>query len=93
MRCVAALLLVGLCAAPGRAQERAFVSNDRTILGASDDLTASVTFVDVDGDQDLDIVYANGRHWAQLNEVYLNNGSGRFTVGYALGLEKATTYG
>ncbi|MDH5643217.1 MAG: FG-GAP-like repeat-containing protein, partial [Gemmatimonadota bacterium] len=74
------------------AQERTFISSNRMVLGTPNDLTASVTFVDLDGDRDLDVVYANGRHWAQMNEVYLNNGSGQFTVGYALGTEKATTY-
>ncbi|MBT7501308.1 MAG: VCBS repeat-containing protein, partial [Gemmatimonadales bacterium] len=77
---------------PVDAQTRALTTNNRTILGSSEDLTAGVTFVDVDGDQDLDVIYANGRHWAQLNEVYLNNGVGQFTVGFALGPEKATTY-
>lgn len=74
------------------AQTRAFTTNDRLILGSPDDLTASVVFADVDGDGDRDILYANGRHWAQLNEVYLNNGAGQFTLGYALGPEKATSY-
>ena len=41
----------------------------------------------------LDILYANGRHWPQANEVYLNNGAGRFTVGLPLGSELATSYG
>lgn len=86
------LLACLLPGAVGAQQQRAFSSTDRNILGSTDDLTASVSFVDVDRDGDLDMVYANGRHWAQLNEVYLNNGRGQFTVGYALGPEKATTY-
>ena len=84
--------LLGMLPCSGLAQERTFVTNNRMMLGPPNDLTASVTFVDVDGDADLDVVYANGRHWAQRNEVYLNNGAGQFTVGYALGPEKATTY-
>ena len=62
-------------------------------MGTPADLTAGVAFADVDGDGDLDALYANGRHWPQTNEIYLNNGRGQFTVGYPLGLEKATTYG
>ncbi len=88
MKLVAVWFLLGVLPCSGFAQERAFVTNSRMILGTPEDLTASVTFVDVDGDSDLDAVYANGRHWAQLNEVYLNNGAGQFTVGYALGPEK-----
>ena len=92
MRLVAVFLFFGALPYAGFAQEREFVTNGRMILGVPDDLTASVTFVDVDGDSDLDVVFANGRHWPQLNEVYINNGRGQFTVGYALGPEKATTY-
>ncbi len=74
---LATLLAIGASGAlvhAAHGQGRAWVTNNRTILGSPDDLTASVEFVDVDADGDIDIVYANGRHWAQLNEVYLNNG-------------------
>lgn len=69
-----------------------FQSTNRLVFGTPADLTASIVFTDVDSDGDLDAVLANGRHWAQVNEVYLNNGTGQFTVGYPLGPEKATTY-
>lgn len=74
------------------AQARSLVTSNRMVLGSTEDLTAGIVFADVDGDGDADIVFANGRHWAQTNEVYLNNGSGLFSVGYPLGPEKATTY-
>ena len=74
------------------AQESRFISTDRHILGSEGDLTASLTFFDADGDGDLDVVFANGRHWAQVNEIYLNNGLGQFTYGYPVGPEKATSY-
>ncbi|MEO2158943.1 MAG: FG-GAP-like repeat-containing protein, partial [bacterium] len=73
-------------------QQPRFISTDRHVLGSEGDLTASLTFFDADGDGDLDVVFANGRHWAQVNEVYLNNGLGQFTYGYPVGPEKATSY-
>ena len=69
-----------------------FRTTDRLVFGTPTDLTASIVFADVDGDGDADAILANGRHWAQVNEVYVNNGSGQFTWGYPLGPEKATTY-
>ena len=58
-----------------------------------DDIGADAdTDTDSDGDGDADALLANGRHWAQVNEVYINNGAGQFTFGYPLGPEKATTY-
>ena len=46
--------------------------------------TASVTFGDVDGDGDLDLVAGNNS--GQANRVYVNDGAGSFTdSGQALG--------
>ncbi|MDA1104543.1 MAG: FG-GAP-like repeat-containing protein [Gemmatimonadetes bacterium] len=73
-------------------QERTFVWTDRQVLGTESQLSAGMTFADVDGDGDMDALVANGRHWPQASEVYLNNGSGRFTVSYELGRLRATTY-
>jgi len=58
-------------------QTRDFRTTDRMILGTPEDLTASIVFADVDGDGDQDALLANGRPWPQVNEVYLNDGSGR----------------
>ena len=49
-RCTMVLLGV-LIPLTGAAQERAFLANDRAIFGTPEDLTASVVFADVDGDQ------------------------------------------
>jgi hypothetical protein len=53
-------------------------------------ISESVELADLDGDGDLDAFVANGvRHWGnvvdQANEIWLNDGSGVFTLGQELG--------
>lgn len=83
-------LMLGCDAA--RAQSRTFAESPEILLGLRTDRSPWLSFVDVDRDGDLDALVANGRHWPQANEVYLNNGRGRFTIGYALGEELSTSY-
>ena len=61
-------------------------------LGAETDLTASASLSDVDGDGDLDILFAEGRHWPQQNRIFMNNGRGLFNTARRLGDELATSY-
>jgi hypothetical protein len=49
------------------------------------DQTASIALGDMDGDRDLDVVFANGMHQAQPNHVLSNNGRGMFYGRRALG--------
>ena len=73
-------------------QPRTFEAHPFKTLGTRTDRTASLAFGDLDGDGDLDAVVANGRHWAQQNEVFINNGTGSFTLSRPLGEERATSY-
>ena len=63
-------LLSSLLAAT--AEERTFVTGSRLILGTEENRSAGVRICDVDGDKDLDVVVANGRHWPQQNFVFFN---------------------
>ena len=86
------LLMALLLAVPACAQERTFRASNRTVLGLGEELTGGLTFADIDGDGDLDVLVANGRHWPQQDEVFINAGRGRFTVSMDLGDRRATTY-
>ncbi|TWU32008.1 FG-GAP repeat domain-containing protein [Novipirellula artificiosorum] len=78
----------GLC----RAEERAFVSSDRLTLGTEMSRSASLRAADVDGDADIDLIVANGRHWPQQNFVFVNQGRSRFNVMRPLGVDRSTSY-
>jgi hypothetical protein len=70
---------------------RELVPVQRT-LGAESHLTASTSLADVDGDGDIDILFAEGRHWPQQNRIFLNNGEGIFNTVRHLGNELTTSY-
>lgn len=97
-------LMLGLPAV-AVAQGRQFGATPDHLLGLKTERTAALTFADVDGDHDLDVIVANGRHWPAVNEVFLNNGEpagsprlpsgasyGRFTVSFSVGAEATTSY-
>jgi hypothetical protein len=69
-----------------------FVGGSRLTLGTQTNLSASVRLGDLDNDNDLDVVVANGRHWPQQNFLLLNQARGRFNVQRKLGQELRTTY-
>ncbi|HYJ89346.1 MAG TPA: VCBS repeat-containing protein [Pyrinomonadaceae bacterium] len=55
--------------------------------------TAGIALGDLDGDGDLDIVFANGRHFAEPDWVFSNNGKGDFYARRALVNEPDRSYG
>jgi hypothetical protein len=60
-------------------------------LDAGTNATANVSLGDLDGDGDLDIVLARGRHWGDVDLVLLNDGKGHFTT-RDLGPAKDSSY-
>ncbi|GAA4045437.1 FG-GAP repeat domain-containing protein [Parerythrobacter jejuensis] len=54
--------------------------------------SADVSLADMDGDGDLDVVLANGRHWAQRDFVFLNSGSGKLLEARPLGVARSASY-
>ncbi len=75
----AALLVTVLAQSPEvPAPLRSF---DRVVLLESkSETSASVSLGDIDGDGDLDIVLAKGRHWPLDNLILRNDGKGHFTT-------------
>src|SRR5258706_16181370 len=55
------------------------------LLEATSETSANVSIGDVNGDGNLDIVLAKGRHWPLVDRVLLNDGHGRFPVAHNLG--------
>ncbi len=70
----------------------AVIDSPFLLFDLSEHLSADVQLADLDGDGDLDVALANGRHWAEPDRVYLNNGRGRLLEARALGDALRPTY-
>ena len=85
---------------PGHARRRAGVmvlgrsypESGQVRLGADANLTAAVRLADLDRDDDLDVVVANGRHWPGQNLLFFNQGRARFGAPQKLGEQLSTSY-
>ena len=70
----------------GFSQEVAFFNADGFFsIGTQSNRTASITLVDIDQDGDLDALVANGRHWAEQNYLFYNEGRGGFKKAQPIG--------
>ena len=89
-----ASLLVMASASASLASDDAIALRDHPFwqFDLEENHTADVTLADVDGDGNLDILTANGRHWAEQDFVYLNSGDGRMLEANYLGNGKSASY-
>lgn len=70
---VVALVALSLQASPQ-------LSLEPVALEPDGETSANASLGDLDGDGDLDILLAKGRHWPLRNRVLLNDGKGRFSA-------------
>lgn len=90
LRVATIALLAAPLTVPVLAQE--FSASPFFLFELEGNFTADVTLADIDGDGDLDVFAANGRHWAQPDFVYLNNGDGRLLEGRPIGSGRSASY-
>ena len=82
-------------AAEKKAASRRFVTDDRYILGADEERSASIGIGDLNGDGKNYLVVANGRHWHQRNYLFFDQGkkgTSNFDDERPLGIIESTSY-
>lgn len=62
------------------------------LLEASSETSANVSFGDLNGDGNLDIVLAKGRHWPLVDRVLIGDGEGGIRESYDLGTASDKSY-
>ena len=77
----------------GYSQDITFFNADGIFsIGTQSNRTASITLTDVDQDGDLDALVANGRHWAEQNYIYYNDGKAGFKTALPIGKFMEASY-
>jgi hypothetical protein len=67
------------------ASSSTFPRHDRVLpLETTSETSANVSIGDLNGDGNLDIVLAKGRHWPLISRVLLGDGRGHFPIAYNL---------
>lgn len=89
------LLLCVLCTPlVSLAAETSFHNYDGFLsIGTQSNRSASIALHDIDKDGDLDALVANGRHWAEQNYIYFNDGRSGFKTGRRVGEWLDSSYG
>lgn len=62
------------------------------VLENKSETSANISFADLDGDKDLDIVLTKVRHWPLFNKLFFNKGKGEFSVPADLGKKPNKIY-
>ena len=62
------------------------------LLESTSETSANVSFGDLNGDGNLDIVLAKGRHWPLINRVLIGDGKGGIREAYNLGVASDKSY-
>ena len=76
-----------------KALEPTLPNFDRSLqLETTSDTSANVSFGDVDGDGNLDVVLAKGRHWPLVDRVLLGDGRGGIRTSYDLDASADRSY-